>query len=54
MIVMLEIQPPFRMKPQRERFGVFHRWIWGWFSVVYLPGIGINDMRKAYRQAESE
>jgi hypothetical protein len=51
-IVMIEVAAPFRMRPKHERFGVFNRWIWAWFSIVYLPGLGINDMRKAYRQAD--
>ncbi len=52
MILMLEITPPFRMKPKAERTGPMTRLIWGWFSVAYFHRCGINDVGRAFREDE--
>ena len=36
MMFILEVSPPFRLRPKVERIGVMYRLIWLWFSVAYV------------------
>lgn len=53
MILMFEIDPPFRWKPEIQRIGVMTRLVWGWFAVSYISA-GIRQMSQAFREDERE
>ena len=53
MIIFFEISNPFMAKPKFEKVSVLRRFIWGWFSIAYLPG-GFNDVAKAIRDDYTE
>lgn len=44
MIILFEIDPPFRWRPKIERIGNMSRFIFGCFSVALFRGHGINVM----------
>lgn len=50
MILMAEIAKPFRWRGRIERYGFMTRLIWGWFSVAYFNGIGLNDLRHVFSE----
>lgn len=53
MILMFEIDPPFRWKPEIQRIGVMTRFVWGWFAASYVA-TGIRQMAQAFREDERE
>ncbi len=47
--VMLELAPPFRLKPKRERMPLGRtRYIWGWFSLTLFAGMNVGEVFRTY------
>jgi len=53
MVIMFEIAGPFRLRGKIERAGPLTRFIWAWFSFVYLNA-GYNDIARAIREDERQ
>ncbi|BBL70340.1 hypothetical protein [Methylogaea oryzae] len=53
-IILFEWAPPFRWRPKREHYGPMRRFIWGWWSVAWFEGCGINQLLAAYRADERQ
>lgn len=47
--VMLELAPPFRLKPVMERMPLGRtRFIWAWFSLTVFAGMNVGDVFRTY------
>ncbi|KVW92639.1 hypothetical protein [Thiobacillus denitrificans] len=53
MVLLFEVDGPFRFKPKVERVGALTRIIWGCFSVARIAA-GFNDVARAFREDECE
>lgn len=42
-MLMIECRGPFRLKPSYHEFGLFKRWIWGYFAFTICP-YDINEL----------
>lgn len=54
MIIMVDIAPPFQLKWRVEKIAAFHRFVWLWFSIAWLPGYDIPAFVRALMKQPDE